>query len=113
MPKSKVIAGAAALAIATTMPQFASASVDGDFRAAVARVLESVRGSTEYLRALSNSEFREFVSCTQRVMDAAPLRRKQYVLAASNLSSQRQRFDEVSLDNRAKLKQQITRECAG
>jgi hypothetical protein len=113
MLKSRIVAGAAALAIAATMPQSANASVDGDFRAAVARILESVRGGTEYLRSLSSSDFREFVSCAQRVMDAAPLARKQYVLAASNMSSQRQRFDEVALDNRAKLKQQITRECAG
>jgi hypothetical protein len=45
-------------------------------------------------------------------MDGAPSARKQYVLAASNQSEMRQRFDEVALDNRAKLKQRISRECA-
>ncbi len=40
------------------------------------------------------------------MMSAAPLKRKQYVLAASNQSEMRQRFDEVALDNRAALKQQ-------
>ena len=33
-------------------------------------------------------------------------------LPPSNQSEMRQRFDEVALDNRAALKQQITRECA-
>ena len=61
---------------------------------------------------VSASEFKEFVKCAQRVMSAAPTKRKQYVLAASNTGELRQRFDEVALDNRAALKQQITRECA-
>jgi hypothetical protein len=89
-----------------------SASVDSAFSSAVARVLDSVRGQQEFLQGLSASEFREFVSCAQKVMAAAPLKRKQYVLDASNQSEMRQRFDEVALDNRAALKQRITRECA-
>ena len=89
-----------------------SASVDSAFSSAVARVLDSVRGQQEFLRNLSQAEFREFVSCAQRVMASAPLKRKQYVLAASNQGEMRQRFDEVALDNRAALKQRITRECA-
>jgi hypothetical protein len=90
----------------------AAASVNSEFRAAVARVLNSVKSEVEFLRELSNAEFREFVSCAQGIMDSAPTARKEYVLAASNRGEQRQRFDEVALDNRAKLKQQIARECA-
>jgi hypothetical protein len=86
--------------------------VNRQFRAAVARVLDSVRNETDYLRSLSSSDFRAFVSCAQGVMDAAPLARKRYVLAATNMRSQRQRFDEVALDNRAALKQKIARDCA-
>jgi hypothetical protein len=89
-----------------------SASVDSAFSSAVERVLDSVRGQEEFLRALSASEYRDFVRCAQGVMSTAPLKRKQYVLAASNQSEMRQRFDEVALDNRAALKQRITRECA-
>ena len=89
-----------------------SASIDGAFSTAVARVLNSVRDQQEFLRDLSASEFKSFVACAQRVMSAAPQRRKEYVLAASNASEMRQRFDEVALDNRAALKQRITRECA-
>jgi hypothetical protein len=89
-----------------------SASVDSAFSSAVARVLGSVRSQQEFLRDLSQAEFREFVRCAQGVMASAPLKRKQYVLGASNQSEMRQRFDEVALDNRAALKQRITRECA-
>jgi hypothetical protein len=113
MLKMRILAGAIALAISTTAGQAAStASVNREFRDAVARILESVRPGNDYLGALSASEFRAFVTCAQDVMDAAPAARKQYVLAANNPSSQRQRFDEVSLDNHAVLKQRITHDCA-
>ncbi len=112
--KQRVFAGAlAALMLSASVAEAASAAtVNRQFRAAVAHVLGSVRNSTDYLKNLSSSEFRDFVACTQNVMDAAPLARKQYVLAAPNLTDQRQRFDEVALDNRAALKQKITRDCA-
>lgn len=112
--RQKTLTSAVALALIATTPVQAasSASINRAFRDAVAQVLGSVKNQTDYLRAMSSSEFRQFVSCAQQVMDAAPLARKQYVLAASNRSEQRQRFDEVALDNQAKLKKQITRQCA-
>ena len=110
--RSVVAASAAFLFLGAAAPQIAVASVDSQFSAAVARVLNSVRDEQEFLKELSASEFKEFVKCAQRVMSAAPTKRKQYVLAASNTGELRQRFDEVALDNRAALKQQITRECA-
>jgi len=112
--RQSVFAAAAAFAVlSTASPEAArSASVDSAFSSAVARILDSVKGQQDFLKDLSSAEFREFVSCAQRVMSAAPLKRKQYVLAASNQSEMRQRFDEVALDNRAALKQRITRECA-
>jgi len=112
--RQSVFAAAAAFAVlSTASPEAArSASVDSAFSSAVARILDSVKGQQDFLKDLSSAEFREFVSCAQKVMSAAPLKRKQYVLAASNQSEMRQRFDEVALDNRAALKQRITRECA-
>jgi hypothetical protein len=110
--RSVLAAAAAFLFLGAATPQIAVASVDSQFSAAVAKVLSGVRNEEEFLKSLSTSEFREFVKCAQRVMSAAPTKRKQYVLAASNTSELRQRFDEVALDNRAELKQQITRECA-
>ena len=107
-----VAASAAFLFLGAATPQIAIASVDSQFSAAVARVLNSVRNEEDFLKSLSASEFKDFVACAQRVMSAAPTKRKQYVLAASNTGELRQRFDEVALDNRAALKQQITRECA-
>lgn len=111
--RSVVAAAAAFVVLGAATPEAArSASVDSAFSSAVARILESVKSEQEFLRDLSSSEFREFVSCAQRVMSAAPLKRKQYVLAASNQREMRERFDNVALDNRAALKQRITRECA-
>ena len=68
--------------------------------------------SNDFLDGLSAAEKKEFVACAQRVMSAAPLARKQYVLAAKSAGEMRQRFDEVALDNRARLKQQISAHCA-
>lgn len=108
-----VLTAAALIVAGTTLAEAQSAaSIDRQFRSAVARILDSVKKEQDFLRELSASEYREFVSCAQGVMAAAPLARKQYVLAASNQSEMRQRFDEVALDNRAALKQQITRDCA-
>jgi len=89
-----------------------SGSINRQFSSAVARILNSVKSEQEFLSALSASEFKAFVSCAQNVMASAPLPRKQYVLAAANQGEMRQRFDEVALDNRAALKQQITKDCA-
>jgi hypothetical protein len=110
--RSVLAAVAASAVLVTAMPKLAAASVDSQFNAAVARVLNSVRKEQDFLKDLSASEFKDFVACAQRVMSAAPTKRKQYVLAASNSGEMRQRFDEVALDNRAALKQRITRECA-
>ncbi len=108
-----VLAGALALATVTTAAQSAtSASINQQFRDAVAKILNNVKSGNDYLSGLSASEFKAFVSCAQNVMDSAPLARKQYVLAAPNATVERQRFDEVSLDNRAALKQRITSQCA-
>jgi hypothetical protein len=114
MTLRKGLACALALAVigTTTAQAQSSAQISRQFSSAVSRVLHSVRDRTEFLRELSNSEFNTFVSCAQRVMNDAPMARKRYVLAAGSLSAQRQRFDEVALDNRAALKQRITRECA-
>jgi hypothetical protein len=107
------LAAAALLFVGANAAEAASsASIDRAFSAEVARILNSVKGEQEFLQELSAAEFREFVSCAQNVMASAPVARKQYVLAAGNQSEMRARFDEVALDNRAALKQQITRDCA-
>ena len=111
----KALASAAALVMigATASDAASSTTIKIQFRGAVSRVLNSVRNDTEFLKSLSNADFRAFVSCAQDVMSAAPVARMQYVLAAgSNLSEQRRRFDQVALDDRAKLKQKITLDCA-
>lgn len=112
--RCRFFAGAVALAMGGTMaPQpAAAASTNAEFRAAVARVLDSIKDSNDYLSGLSSAEYKAFLACAQNVMDSAPRPRKEYVLAASNMSEQRRRFDQVALDNRAALKQRITLECS-
>jgi hypothetical protein len=106
------LAAAALLSFAANPTEAATSSINRQFDAAVARILDSVRSEQEFLREMSAAEFRDFVACAQNVMAQAPRPRKEYVLAASSQSEMRQRFDEVALDNRAALKQQITRDCA-
>lgn len=101
-----LLAMTAAAPVGTAQAQ----SVDRAFSAAVAKILAGV--SNDFLDGLSAAEKKEFVACAQRVMGTAPLARKQYVLAAKSTSEMRARFDEVALDNRARLKQQISAECA-
>ena len=114
MRKSSILLGALALLIVGTPSADAagSAAVNRQFRSAVETILNSVKSSNDFLRQMSASEFKEFIACAQDVMDAAPVARKQYVLAANDTATQRRRFDEVALDNQAQLKQRITRECA-
>ena len=109
--KHRILASAVALILIGSTASQAASSVSSQFSAAVAKVLNSIRSGQQALASMSNAEFNQFVSCAQNVMNDAPLARKQYVLAAGSLSEQRQRFDEVALDNRAELKQRITREC--
>lgn len=106
---------AAALLVAFTIVSAQAASraaVDKQFSAAVSRILDSVKRQEEFLSGLSAAEYRDFVACAQSVMADALPARKAYVLAASNLADMRKRFDEVALDDRARLKQRITAECA-
>ena len=110
--RRKAVAVLALLAAmgAVALPASA-ASIDQAFSAAVAKVLAGVHN--DFLDGLSPAEKRAFVTCAQGVMAGAPPARKQYVLAAKSSGEMRKRFDEVAQDNRAKLKQQISSECAG
>lgn len=114
MRKHTILLSAFALVIfgTATADAASAASVNRQFRSAVATVLAGVKNTNDFLRQMSSSEFRAFVACAQNVMDDAPLPRKQYVLAARDSTTRRTRFDEVALDNQATLKQRITRECS-
>ena len=109
--RRKAVAVLALLAAVAAASPAGAASVDQAFAAAVAKVLDGVHN--DFLDGLSASEKRAFVACAQGVMAGAPQARKQYVLAAKSTGEMRERFDEVAQDDRAKLKQQISSECAG
>jgi hypothetical protein len=108
LSRKAVYALAAFLSLAQA--DFAAASVDSQFRAAVARVLNSIRN--DFLDGLTAAEKREFIRCAQGIMASVPAARKRYVLAAGNASEQQRRFNEVAQDNHARLKQQIASQCS-
>jgi hypothetical protein len=107
--KSLVALALVAALGAASVQSASAASVDSAFAAAVAKVLAGVHNS--YLDGLSAAQRKEFVSCAQHVMSQAPTAKKQYVLAAANTADMRKRFDEISLENRAALKKQVSSTC--
>ena len=115
MLKTRILAGAIALAIGPMTLQTASASLDGDLHAVIARVLDAARNDTEALRNLSPADFRKFVACTQKIMDGAFTPDKRYIIEGRNVSEERQRFNEVasrpSIDRGPTMKQKIGSEC--
>jgi len=106
----KALAACVTMVVVSGFPVANAASTDQAFASAVAKVLAGVHN--DYLDNLSASERKAFVACAQKVMNAAPRPRKEYVLAASNSAEMRERFDEVALDNRAELKKKVSSECA-
>lgn len=90
-----------------------TAQINREFRSILERVMNSVRNEQEYLRDLSASEFSQFVSCAQDVMDRAPRPDKQYVLAGANLNQQKERFREIAnkrpIDSKPTLMQEIAK----
>lgn len=87
-----------------------AASVDGKFRAAVSRMLMNMEDGP--VSQMSEPEKKELVACVQNVFGQITEEKKQYIATASSQSELRQRFDEVGLENRAALKQQVRDDCA-
>jgi hypothetical protein len=110
MKYSRHLAFAAVLSLGMGAGTPAAASVDREFSAAVARVLNGIHN--DFLDNLTADEKKAFVRCAQDIMANAPTARKEYVLAAKDAGEMRVRFDEVALDNRAALKQRISSECS-
>ena len=83
--RQKILTSAVALALIATTPVQAASSAS--INRAVPRrgrpgAWQRRESAPTTCARMSPSEFRQFVSCAQQVMDAAPLARKQYVLAA-------------------------------
>jgi hypothetical protein len=99
------------LASAATAEQAAAASLDQQFRAAVQHLLMNLKEGP--VGQMTTAERKELVSCVNEVFAGIPQQKKRYVVEArSDLAELRRRFDEIGNENRAELKQQVTRDCA-
>lgn len=102
-------AGLLALAsVALTSAQ--AASIDGKFNSAIGKMLMNLKDGP--VAQMTEQEKKELVACVQKVFGQITNEKKQYILASSGANELRARFDEVGLENRAALKQQVRDDCA-
>jgi hypothetical protein len=87
-----------------------AASIDGKFNAALNRMLMGMKDGP--VSQMSAPEKKELVACVQKVFGKIPDDKKRYIVDASGEAEVRARFDEVGLENRAALKQEVRDECA-
>lgn len=106
------VAGAVLIFASATAPQTASAaSLDSQFRAAVQRLLLNLKDGP--VAEMTAAEKKDLIACVNEVFAGIPPQKKRYIIeAGSNFTELRQRFDKVGNEDRAKLKQQVTRDCA-
>ena len=91
-------------------PGVSAASIDGKFNAAVERLLLNMKEGA--VAEMSQAEKKELVACVQKVFGKITEEKKRYIAEASDHSELKARFDEVGLENRAALKQQVRDECS-
>ena len=105
-------AGALLVFGSAAIPEAANAaSLDQRFRAAVQRLLMNMPDGP--VAEMTAAEKRELVACVNQVFAGIPAQKKQYIVeAGNNFAELRSRFDEVGQENRAELKQQVTKNCA-
>jgi hypothetical protein len=87
-----------------------AAAIDGKFNAALERLLMNLKDGP--VSQMTNQEKKELVTCVKGIFSKIPEEKKQYIATAANQAELRARFDEVGLENRAALKQQVRDECA-
>lgn len=106
------LAGALLVFGSAMAPQAASAaSLDQQFRAAVKRLLMNLEDGP--VAEMTAAEKKDLVACVNEVFSGIPPQKKQYILdAGSDFAELRARFDRVGSENRAELKQEVTRNCA-
>lgn len=94
-----------------TTADFASAaSIDSELRSAVQRLIMNMKEGP--VSKLSAAERKELAGCIYGVMSGIPREKKEYIVQAKGQAELRARFDKVGLEDRAALKQKISRDCA-
>ena len=110
--KTATLAGAAALIMigsAMTAGGAGAASVDKQFNAAIARLLNGMKDGP--VSKMSKTERKELIVCVTGVFGKLPDTKKKYIADAPSFDELRARFDKVGLENQARLKQQVRDEC--
>ena len=105
----KTVIAAAFIATVATAPVRA-ATLDDELRVSVHTLIMGMKEGP--VAQLGEPEREELAACIHEVMSDMPEEKKQYIVDASDDAELRARFDEVGLENKAALKQQISRECA-
>ena len=78
-----------------------------DFNSVVTTVLSKQPQITD----LAPDRRRQMIACVKKVLVAVPAAKKRYVAEAANYAEMENRFGEVVMADRAKFKQQITKDC--
>lgn len=87
-----------------------AASIDSELRSAVQRLIMNMKEGP--VSKLSAAERKDLAGCIYDVMSGIPREKKEYIVQAKGQAELRARFDEVGLEDRAALKQKISRDCA-
>jgi hypothetical protein len=106
------VAGAVLMFGSAIVPQAASAaSLDSKFRAAIQRLLLNLKDGP--VAQMTTAEKKDLIACVNQIFSGIPPQKKQFILdAGSDFGELRARFDKVGSEDRAKLKQEVTRNCA-
>ena len=105
------VVGAFLVLASVAAPERANAaSLDAQLRSAVQRMIMNLNEGP--VAQLSDAERKELAGCIYGVMKGIPRAKKEYIVQAKGAADLRARFDKVGLEDRAALKQQISRSCA-
>ena len=105
------VAGAVLVLASAVSQPVSAASLDSQLRAAIQRLLLNLEDGP--VSEMTEAEKKDLIACVNEVFSGIPPQKKQYIVeAGSDFAELRQRFDKVGNEDRAKLKQQVTRNCA-
>lgn len=74
-------------------------------------VVEAVLSKQPQVTELPRDRQRAMIACVQRVLRDVPAAKQRHVAASANYSQMEDRFGELVLEDQAKFKQRITRDC--
>ena len=108
--RGQILSATAALFVfGTASAQASAASENRQYSSLVAGIVAGY--DNENLEGMTGGERREWNQCVTRIFGGVAQGRKRYVLAGGSRGEQRNRLEQISLENQASVRQQITRDC--